>query len=144
MSLDKNIVKGWFVSRAKPFANQFAQWIDACVFKGEKIPSTDIDGLENYLGATVPPVTTILIVGASNYIIPAGYAIYKVYIVSALPTSISIGSLDNPVLYADGIDLSADEMVGITIDIIAQNEDKTIKFYGLADEINLKIFLHKI
>lgn len=47
--LDRNILKDWFKTRKKPTQGQFWQWIDACFFKGEKLPINDVDGLENTL-----------------------------------------------------------------------------------------------
>ncbi len=46
MSISKNNLKQWFVRGAKPLAAQFAAWIDSYWHKDEKIPATQIDGLQ--------------------------------------------------------------------------------------------------
>lgn len=141
-ALNKNLVKSWFVSRAKPFENQFAQWIEACWFKGEKIPVADIDGLDTYLGTVVDPFTLVLNADGT-YEIPAGYAISKIYIISNGDEVISIGSNADPVLYASEIALTATVIQPITIDIIAQAAT-TIKFYNILFLTTIKIYLNKI
>jgi|GEM_PF-6758138 len=47
--VDRNTLKQWFKRGAKPLASQFASWIDSFWHKSEKIPSTQIDGLQNEL-----------------------------------------------------------------------------------------------
>ncbi len=142
MALDHNVVKTWFVSKAKPFANQFAQWIDACWFKGEKIPIADIDGIDTYFAAFAAPV--ILNQGADfSYIIPAGYSIYQLYITSANDTTLKIGTaagLDD--IVAD-FDLVAGVLMPVTITIPAQAATE-IFFTGVNSATRLVIYLHKL
>lgn len=49
--LDKNILKNWFKTRAKPTQSQFWQWIDACFFHGEKLEQSDVNGLGSSLAS---------------------------------------------------------------------------------------------
>lgn len=49
MALDKNVLKQWFKSKAKPNQSQFWSWIDNIVFQGDKIPVADVDGLTDTL-----------------------------------------------------------------------------------------------
>ncbi len=43
--LDRNVLKSWFKTKDKPTQSQFWQWIEACFFKGEKLPKSDVEGL---------------------------------------------------------------------------------------------------
>ena len=148
MPVTKNTVKSWFVSRAKPLANQFAQWIDACWFKGEKIPVADIDGLDIYLGSTVP-VNEISINASGSYTIPAGYAIYKMYVKTILGDStLVIGTEEFADDILAAVDLVAAITLGVDVTLVA-DADTTIWFTVPQTTIDpvdttIKIYLHKI
>lgn len=47
--LDKNVLKNWFKTKAKPTQSQFWQWIDASFFHGEKLDMSDVNNLEDSL-----------------------------------------------------------------------------------------------
>jgi hypothetical protein len=49
MALDKDLLKQWFKSRAKPNQSQFWTWIDNVVFKGDKMAVSDVEGLQDTL-----------------------------------------------------------------------------------------------
>ena len=149
MPLDHNLVKTWFVSRAKPFATHFIQWIDACWFKGEKIPVADIDGLDTYLGGVVPPVD-IAFTEDTVYTLPAGYAIYQIYcklgIGLATSGTIRLGTdtgLDDLV---NDIEIVTGQIIPVTTVIPAYaNRDIYInEVTGISSVMNLRIYLHKI
>lgn len=142
-ALDKSVVKSWFLSRAKPFASQFASWIDACWFKGEKIPVADIEGLSIYLGGAVPPVTMVLSPGIDTYTIPAGYAIYKMYAYSTVLQTVSIGSAGDAEFYSGTFELPLATILPITIDI-AVLAATVVKIHGLVGNVSMIIYLHKI
>lgn len=46
-----NIIKSWFVTRAKPLQSQFWAWMDSFWHKDEMIPIDKIEGLINILNA---------------------------------------------------------------------------------------------
>lgn len=150
MPLDHNLVKTWFVSRAKPFATHFFQWIDACWFKGEKIPVADIEGIDIYLGNVIPPVD-IAFTADTVYTLPAGYAIYQMY-VKLLPM---VTPPVTPPVIRFGTDVSLDDLVGdteievitpITV-IIPALENKNIyisETTGVLFNMTLRMYLHKI
>lgn len=143
MPLDHNTVKGWFISRAKPLASQFAQWIDACWFKGEKIPIADIEGISTYFGQYIPPVD-ISFSAAATYTIPAGYAIYQMYLNSAnddatirMGTAVGLDDIMGDSVFVAG------KTLPIQINIPAMN-NTTVHITGATSATSLRIYLHKI
>ncbi len=146
MPLDHNLVKTWFVSRAKPFATHFFQWIDACWFKGEKIPVADIEGLDTYLGGVIPPVD-LAFTANTVYTLPAGYAIYQMYVKSQLNMSVPTLRFGS---FAGGDDLVLDTAISaitpITV-VIPALTDKAIyiREVGGSDfSLTVRMYLHKI
>lgn len=141
--LSKDLVKTWFVSRAKPFWYQFAAWIDACWFKGEKIPVADIEGIDDYLGQVIPPVIRDFDVDY-QYTIPAGFSIWQMYLNSYnADATIRIGTaagLDDIIADAN---FQTGRITPITTLIPAQ-EAKDIFISGVVSATNLRIYLHKI
>ncbi|MCU7567984.1 hypothetical protein OKE68_04250, partial [Riemerella anatipestifer] len=49
MATDKNIIKNWFRNGLKPTQEQFWAWIDSFYHKSDKIPQTQIEGLDGSL-----------------------------------------------------------------------------------------------
>lgn len=148
MALSKNTVKTWFGSRAKPLATQFAQWIDACWFKGEMIPVTDIAGLDVYLGATVAPIAVVIEGLNGDYTIPAGYAVHRVYAsVSSDFAIITIKDELGEVVYLDDTRIDAGTTTAIDATIVADVATTIFFYIDAADSdliTTLKIYLHKI
>ena len=142
-ALSKVIVKSWFVTAAKPFWHQFAAWIDACWFKGELIPITDIDGIDVYFGQLVPPVD-INFTADHTYTIPAGYAIYQIYATSYnANANLKIGTaagLDD--IMAESKFISG-KLTPITINIPAEVATE-IFISGVSSASRFRIYLHKI
>ncbi len=127
--LTADTIKTWFVSRAKPLATQFAQWIDACWLKGQRIPAADIEGLDVYLGATVAPVAFEFTGVAEVFIIPDGYATYRIYGKNNEgASSFNIGSLSDAVAYLDETELTTAKQA-YDVTIIADGADNQIVFY---------------
>lgn len=52
-----NIIKGWYVTRAKPLQSQFWAWMDSFWHKDELIPIDKIEGLRYALNTVGYPVT---------------------------------------------------------------------------------------
>lgn len=85
-------------------------WLDACWLQGELIPVTDISGLSDYLGGTLPPVA-ISATATATYTIPAGYAIKKMYAkITGDTTIIQVGSIEG----GDDYVLATDLLDGVT------------------------------
>lgn len=144
--LTADTIKTWFVSRAKPLASQFAQWIDACWLKGQRIPAADIDGLSDYLGNVVP-ASTISFAGYGSFTIPAGYSIWKIYALNPLASTLKAGTaIDGDDLLLP-VDLLANATAIINLDVAA-DAARTIFFYvdpmGGSSYCTLKIYLHRI
>jgi hypothetical protein len=46
-AIDRNTLKQWFVRGARPTAEQFASWFDSFFHRDDKIPPTNIEGLQD-------------------------------------------------------------------------------------------------
>ncbi|MGN6604574.1 MAG: hypothetical protein ACTHK8_19095 [Ginsengibacter sp.] len=141
-ALDKNLVKGWFVRKAKPLANQFAQWIDACWFKGETIPITDIEGLSNTLQSLSPP-TIINLAADGSFVIPLGQAVSKMYMKSAADETVQIGTgagLND--LFMD-VDLTGNVTLALERTIVS-DAGTQIFFSGITSATRIVIYMHTI
>lgn len=138
--LDKSTVVGWFVSRAKPNALQFASWILNCWFKGEKIPAADVEGLDIYLGASVPPIVRQIEADGAIQI-PARYAVHKIYFTPTGDSTISITA--NGVTYIEEQEFAANVMDIINIDVVAI-DITALEFTGITSSTKIQIQLNKI
>lgn len=58
MATDKNILKGWFSNYKKPTQEQFWAWLESYWHKGEKIPVSELEGLNELLAAVQTPIVT--------------------------------------------------------------------------------------
>lgn len=95
----RNILKGWFSSRKRPFATQFADWIDSYWHKDEDlIPIASIENLQKVLLnkadksdlINLPPV--VVGPGVPFWIAPAGTFIDKIIVSDPASIDFSIGS----------------------------------------------------
>jgi len=142
MALDHNVVKTWFVSRAKPLADQFAKWIDACWFKGEKIPIGDIDGIDTYFAAFAAPVILNQVADFS-YMIPAGYSVYQLYITSTNDATLHLGTAVGLDDIAADFDVVAGAPTPVSVVIPAQVATEVF-FTGVNSATRVVIYLHKL
>lgn len=110
--LDKDLLKQWLKSRAKPNQNQFWQWVDACFFKGEKLPITDVEGLENILNNLAAPPQIVDIITSEGipveYTLPPGYLLETIALKAAVDMTVSAETTANPdtndIMYPEDIE----------------------------------------
>lgn len=75
--LDKDLLKTWFRSRAKPTQSQFYAWIDNLFFKGDKLLQEDVEGLEDTVNSLQLSINSLI----PNQIISGGEVTTGPYVV---------------------------------------------------------------
>ena len=145
---NKDTAKQWFEEGDLPTDVQIAQTFDWLQWKDEPIPMEAVQGLITYLSSVIPPIE-ISINASGSYTIPAGYAIYKLYVKTILADStLVIGTEEFGDDILAVVDLIAAITLGVDVTLVA-DADTTIWFTVPQTTIDpvdttIKIYLHKI
>jgi hypothetical protein len=102
-------------------------------------------GLSSFMEVSNLIASTITLSANGTFTIPAGKALYKLYISSASNATITIGSTTVADLYLSAASLVASTYLAINVDIVAANStDTIIKFYGINSSTTIKVYLLKV
>ena len=138
---ERNVVLQWFLSLKKPTQAQFHGFINSVRWLGVKIPVADIEGIEAYLGNSIPPVV-ITLLADGTYAVPVGYAVYKIYITPQVDITLTVEGDGNT--YLDGEEYIAARTGAVDLSLVADNASKELAFSGITGSTKVQIHLHKI
>ena len=145
----KDSSKQWFETGDFPTQAQFAQVFEWLRWKDEPLAIADITNLQTILNSLIPGGASPLLAASLTlaadgvYVVPSGYAVFKMYMKSVAAVTLTIGSVSVADLYAGPFDLAANAATAMAIDIVAQAAT-TIKFYGINSSTTIKIYLLNI
>jgi hypothetical protein len=123
----KDFLKGIFndpkIYIGEYLSNYYNQWLDACWFKGDLIPASNISGL----GDGLAPIT-VTATATATYTIPAGFAMKEIYaIISGDDTTIQAGSTEGGEDHFSAIPL-LDNITTYASFVVLADTDTTVHF----------------